>query len=303
MVELPFSFQNLSKLMDLMITRCTNLETLPIGINLKSLERLNVNGCPRLTTFPNISRNISSLYLEETAIREVPWWIENFSKLKYLQMERCSKLEYVHLNISKLKHLEMVYFSSCGALTGADWNDYPSGMAMEGDNIDTKLPISKETSSSLPKINVPKVDFRFINCFSLDQEALLQQLSFENFILSSEEMPSYFTYQTTGSSLTNVPLLQAPLSPPFFRFRACALVVFNAKPVFGVRMKVTCQFKGRRGNQLVPPDIQEYFSLTQMGSHLLISDCLFPLSKSYVPLAEVKYEQADMQFHMGSGNS
>ncbi|KAJ0240651.1 hypothetical protein HA466_0222460 [Hirschfeldia incana] len=226
MVELPFSIQNLNNLTDMKIIRCMDLEFLPAGINLVSLERLNLNGCSRLKTFPDISRNISSLYLEETAIEEVPPWTENFSKLKYLLMQGCSKLEYVYLNVSKLKHLELVNFSHCGALTGTDLNGYPSGIiALEGEVTDTEL----QASSSNPDNEVPKVEFSFINCFKLDEEAVLQQLSYEKLILSGEEMPLYFTHRTKGTSMA-FPLVQ---TPPFFRFRVCAAAVFNSKPTSG----------------------------------------------------------------------
>ncbi|CAH8383574.1 unnamed protein product [Eruca vesicaria subsp. sativa] len=263
MVELPFSIQNLSNLTDMKIIRCMDLEILPTGINLVSLERLNLNGCSRLKTFPDISRNISSLYLEETAIEEVPPWTENFSKLKYLLMQGCSKLEYVYLNVSKLKHLELVNFSHCGALTGADLNGYPSGIALEGEIIGTEF----QASSSGPDNDVPKVEFSFINCFKLDEEAVLQQLSYEKLILSGEEMPLYFTHRTTGTSMA-FPLVQTPHSPPFFRFRVCAVAVFNSKPTsgtIGVSTKVKSQFKSRLGRYYDSPYQHDYFSVYQNG--------------------------------------
>ncbi|CAA7058354.1 unnamed protein product [Microthlaspi erraticum] len=60
LVELPSSFQNLSKLETLIITDCINLETLPNGINFESLD-LDLSGCSRLRSFPDISTNISYL--------------------------------------------------------------------------------------------------------------------------------------------------------------------------------------------------------------------------------------------------
>ncbi|CAH8358965.1 unnamed protein product [Eruca vesicaria subsp. sativa] len=299
MVELPFSIQNLSNLTDMKIIRCIDLEILPTGINLVSLERLNLNGCSRLKTFPDISRNISSLYLEETAIEEVPPWSENFSKLKYLLMQGCSKLEYAYLNVSKLKHLELVNFSHCGALTGADLIGYPSGMALEGGIIGTEL----QASSSAPDNDVPKVEFSFINCFKLDEEAVLQQLSYEKLILSGEEMPLYFTHRTTGTSMA-FPLVQTPHSPPFFRFRVCAVAVFNSKltsgGTIGVFTKVKCQFKSRLGSYYDSPYQQDYFSVYQNGSYLLLLDCVVPLRKGNATLADMDYDYVNIQFHMSS---
>lgn len=59
--ELSSSIQNLHKLKDLDMERCTHLEILPTDINLESLYYLNLNGCSRLRSFPQISRSISDL--------------------------------------------------------------------------------------------------------------------------------------------------------------------------------------------------------------------------------------------------
>ncbi|XP_022562119.1 protein VARIATION IN COMPOUND TRIGGERED ROOT growth response-like [Brassica napus] len=298
MVALPFSIQNLYNLTDMKIIRCTDLEILPTGINLVSLERLNLNGCSRLKTFPDISRNISSLYLQETAIEEVPPWTENFSKLKYLLMRGCSKLEYVYLNVSKLKDLELVNFSQCGALSGADLSGYPSGIALEGEITGTE---SQASSSGLDN-NVPKVEFSFINCFKLDEEAVLQQLSYEKLILSGEEMPLYFTHQTTGTSMA-FPLVQTSHSPPFFRFRVCAVAVFDCKPTsgtIGVVTKVNCQFKSRLGSYYDAPYQHDCFLVYQNGSYLLLLDCVVPLRNENATPTKVDYDYVNIQFGMSS---
>lgn len=70
--------------------------------------------------------------------------------------------------------------AECGALTGAEWNGHPSDLAIEAEITDTKF----LASSSLPDDYVSKVHFSFVNCFNLDLEALLEQLSFEKLILS-----------------------------------------------------------------------------------------------------------------------
>ncbi|CAA7058188.1 unnamed protein product [Microthlaspi erraticum] len=184
LVELPSSFQNLNDLETLGITDCINLETLPNGINFESLDKLDLSGCSRLRIFPDISTNISQLNLSGTAIEEVPWWIESFSNLIAIRMRVCKSLKHVSLNISKLKRLEEVDFSNCGALTEVSLNDH------------SKLPILDEASPSLREDNI-KLDFR--NCFNLNQEALIekQTVKTEKLILPGEEVPSYFTYQTS----------------------------------------------------------------------------------------------------------
>lgn len=81
LVELPSSISKLNKLTELNMPACTNLETLPTGMNLESLNRLNLKGCTRLRIFPNISRNISELILDETSITEFPsnLYLENLN--------------------------------------------------------------------------------------------------------------------------------------------------------------------------------------------------------------------------------
>lgn len=103
MPSLPSSIEHLDKLN---ISEWENLEGFPRSINLESLYRLDLGGCSRFRTFPDISRNISFLISNQTAIEEVPWWIEKFSKLISLEMWGCRKLKRISSNISKLKLLD-----------------------------------------------------------------------------------------------------------------------------------------------------------------------------------------------------
>ncbi|CAF2138840.1 unnamed protein product [Brassica napus] len=172
LVELPSSFHNLNKLKSLSIRHCINLETLPNGINLKSLDILDLTNCSRLRSFPDISTNISELFLSETGIEEVPWWIENFSNLSLISMWECRNLKHASLNISKLKHLEEVDFSGCWALTEARLTDSPTVEAMSKDNY------------------LPNILLKFINCFNLNQEAqqtVLQELVYAHVQVMSME--------------------------------------------------------------------------------------------------------------------
>ncbi|CAN6847815.1 unnamed protein product [Brassica oleracea] len=144
LVELPSSFQNLHQLEKLEIENCLNLETLSTGINLQSLEELDLSGCSKLRTFPDISTNIKYLYLNETAIEEVPCWIEKFTTLEELEMNGCNKLKSVSLNISKLGDPCLVDFSDCKVMTGGSWS-FSGGYTTFAN---------------------------FTNCLNLDQEAL-----------------------------------------------------------------------------------------------------------------------------------
>ncbi|KAG7536182.1 NB-ARC, partial [Arabidopsis suecica] len=72
LVELPSSIRNLNKLLRLDMGMCKTLKILPTGFNLKSLDHLNLGSCSELRTFPELSTNVSDLYLFGTNIEEFP---------------------------------------------------------------------------------------------------------------------------------------------------------------------------------------------------------------------------------------
>ncbi|KAL1226130.1 Protein VARIATION IN COMPOUND TRIGGERED ROOT growth response [Cardamine amara subsp. amara] len=294
LVELPSSFQNLNQLERLSIRSCENLETLPTGINLKSLHNLDFHGCSRLRSFPKISTNISYLNLNQTGIEEVPWWINNFYKLIMLTMEGCNELKCVSLNISKLKHLKEVHFSDCGALTRVDLSGCPSGVEMETDSIAT---VPEDVSSSILDDYVPEAKLYFTKCFKLDQDALIQQqpfIIFNSMVFPGEEVPSYFTHRTTETSLTNIPLLHIPLPQQVFRFRACAVVTASN----GVCIDVNCQFKGRFGYTDDSNIVRVHSRLkTGKDSHLLIFECGIKVN------ALLNYDYVDMKIGLSDWES
>lgn len=297
MVELPSSFQNLNKLKQLDIRNCINLETLPTGINLQSLEFLVLSGCSRLKSFPNISRNIQYLNLSFSAIEEVPWWVEKFSRLKDLNMANCNNLRRVSLNILKLKHLEKVDFSNCMALTEAKWDDSPSLVAITPDYVHSSLP---DEASYLPDRFISMVNLNFVGCFNFDPKVLFQPQTVPmQVILSGEEVLSYFTHRTTGTSLTNIPLPHISPSQPFLRFKACASCEFPLD-TFGInhfKIQVHFRFICISGNHFDHTDLPRGFSTTGLGNHLVIFDGCFPLNKDITPLADqLTYHHMDIQF-------
>lgn len=240
-------------------------------INLQSLDCLALSGCLRLKNFPHISTNISELHLDGTGLQDIPSWIEKFSRLQFLFMGKCNNIQNVSLNISKLHNLAIVDFSDCKALAEASWNDHP------------------------------KVSFNFMNCFKLDQEALLQrELVFKQLILPGGKVPSYFTHQTTGTSLSNIPLCYTSLSQPLFRFRACLVVDVGPVPAFRIPLvdiKVCCRFRDRLGNHFDSVDQTPRKSTSHLGIHMVIFDCCFPLKNENGSL-DGNYYHVDIQFRL-----
>ncbi|KAG2291016.1 hypothetical protein Bca52824_037685 [Brassica carinata] len=294
LVELPSSIQNLNKLKQLDIRDCKNLETLPTGINLQSLEYLNLFGCSRLRSFPNISVNIKGLDLSFTAIEEVPWWIEKLSMLRYLLMAKCNNLRRVSLNILKLRHLQKGDFGNCKALTEASWDGCPSVVAITTDNIHSRLHDKAGCSISMAQLD-------FIGCFNFDHKVLFQPQTVPmQVILSGKEVPSYFTHRTTGTSLTNIPLHHISPSQPFIRFKVCALCDVGSISTDGFNtfeIQVCFRFIDISRNYFDHVDFQRSFS-SELGGHLFIKDCCVPLNKDITPLAHV-----DIQFRLIKENS
>ncbi|CDY09663.1 BnaC07g33980D [Brassica napus] len=119
LVTVPSTIGNLFKLVKLEMEECTMLEVLPTDVNLPSLETLHLSGCSRLKSFPQISRSIANLYLNDTAIEDVPCCIENFWRLSELSMCGCKRLENISPNIFRLRSLKLVDFSDCGEVVTA----------------------------------------------------------------------------------------------------------------------------------------------------------------------------------------
>ena len=170
-------------------------------------------------------------------------------------MWECRNLKHATLNISKLKHLEEVDFSGCWALTEARLTDSPTVEAMSKDNY------------------LPNILLKFINCFNLNQEALVeQQTVLQELVFSGEEVPSYFTHQATGSSSSmTIPLSHCFLLHPLFRFRVCTVVGFDSMPTSdfnGVYIHVSCRFKGRFGNIFESFGQPHSFLTNQKDSHI-----------------------------------
>lgn len=70
---------------------------------------------------------------------------------------------------------------------------------------------------------------------------------FESMMLSGEEVHSYFTHRTTGTSLTNIPRPYTTFSQPYFRLKACAVVNSESslRGHFIFFINISCRFRDR----------------------------------------------------------
>nr|AXU93603.1 RPP4/RPP5-like protein [Arabidopsis thaliana] len=236
LVTLPSTIGNLQSLLCLYMKRCTRLEVLPTDVNLSFLLILDLSGCSSLRTFPLISTNIGCLYLENTAIEEVPCCIENFTRLTELLMYCCQRLKNISPNIFRLTRLMVADFTDCRGVIKA-LSDATVVATME-DHVSC-LPLSENIEYTCERFwdesyheddfetdwGIDREYFSFRNCFKLDSDAreLILQSCFKPVALPGGEIPKYFTYRAYGDSLTVI-LPQSSLSQNFLRFKACVVV-------------------------------------------------------------------------------
>ncbi|KAG7542561.1 hypothetical protein ISN45_Aa07g025280 [Arabidopsis thaliana x Arabidopsis arenosa] len=200
LVTVPSTIGTLQKLRTLGMQGCTGLEVLPVDVNLSSLRILDLSGCSRLRSFPLVSRSIEWLYLENTAIEEVPCCIEKFSRLTILMMYCCKS------NNGRSLFLYIPLYESIEYTRYRFW-EHLAGYHYDDDNL-----ASKE-------------GFIFQNCCKLNGDAreLILRSWFKPVALPGGEVPTYFQHRANGDSLT-VTLPQSSLSQKFLRFKACIVV-------------------------------------------------------------------------------
>ncbi|KFK29706.1 hypothetical protein AALP_AA7G168400 [Arabis alpina] len=304
----------------------SKVEKLWEGVHsLSALKEMDMWGSENLKEIPDLSMatNLETLNLGAcSSLVELPSSVRYLNKLEMLDMSFCKNLEIIpaNINLQSLSHLNL---SGCSRLRGfPSLSTNISSLSLDQTGIEevpgwienfTQLrlismrgceKLCPSVKSSLPNDSIPRVELNFINCINLDQEALLQKLSvFKRLalsVLSGEEVPSYFTQRTTGTSLTNIPLLQTTLSQPFFRFMACAAVDSGSISIshFSFVIEVSCRFIDILGNHFGSAYWPLYLSTAPLGSHLVIFNCRLPLNEDNAYLAKRDYDHVDIQFHL-----
>ncbi|KAK9200665.1 hypothetical protein WN944_015863 [Citrus x changshan-huyou] len=109
----PSSIQNFNHLTELCFRGCKSLRSFPSNLHFVCPISIDFSSCVNLTEFPQISGNIKTLYLFETAIEEVPSSIECLTNLTLLTISRCTRLKRVSTSICKLKSLIWLSVHGC----------------------------------------------------------------------------------------------------------------------------------------------------------------------------------------------
>ncbi|KAJ0245490.1 Toll/interleukin-1 receptor homology (TIR) domain-containing protein [Hirschfeldia incana] len=253
LVVLHSSIRNLFYLKRLNMEGCTMLEVLPVDINLVTLKELYLGGCSKLKNFPQISTSIVLLYLDDTAIEEIPSWIKNMSRLKKLTMCRCKNLKNISAEIFKLE-CDKADFSDCGGITKI--RDHLPGP--HNDVFD----ISSYISFRFPQV----APFKFYNCFNLDRDA--QEIIIQSYpnvaVIPGGEVPIYFTHRACGSSLS-ILLSESALSQESILLKTC--IVVGPSRHYPARLTVRQYFRGQK--EEIPCDVIED-TCTYEQDHLVL---------------------------------
>ncbi|RDX60607.1 TMV resistance protein N, partial [Mucuna pruriens] len=112
LVEIDCSIGFHDKLSSLSAQGCSKLKSLAPCIKLTSLEILNLKRCTSLESFPEVlvkMEKIREIYLDETAIEELPFSVENFIGLELLSVEKCKRLNQLPRSIYTLRKLEVIF--------------------------------------------------------------------------------------------------------------------------------------------------------------------------------------------------
>ncbi|KAG5383446.1 hypothetical protein IGI04_034916, partial [Brassica rapa subsp. trilocularis] len=113
--RLSEEMETMESLVFLNLRGCTSLSHLP-QMNLSSLKTLILSGCAKLYRFQLISENLESLYLDGTAIEDLPSDIVKLQRLVLLNLKECKRLRSLPECIGKLKALEELILSGCSNL-------------------------------------------------------------------------------------------------------------------------------------------------------------------------------------------
>ncbi|KAI9377681.1 hypothetical protein POPTR_019G113701v4 [Populus trichocarpa] len=256
--ELPSSIQFLTRLQSLDMSGCSKLESFPqITVPMESLVELNLSKTG-IKEIPSISfkhmTSLKILKLDGTPLKELPSSIQFLTRLQSLDMSGCSKLEsfpeitvpmesLAELNLSKtgIKELplsikDMVCLKKL-TLEGTPIKELPLSikdmvcleeLTLHGTPIKAlpELPpslrylrtrdcSSLETVTSIINIGRLQLRWDFTNCFKVDQKPLIEAMHLKiqsgeeiprggiiEMVLPGSEIPEWFGDKGVGSSLT-----------------------------------------------------------------------------------------------------
>lgn len=218
---------------------CEKLEVIPLNINLASLEVLDMEGCSKLKSFPDISKSIERIFMRNTGIEEIPPSISQWSCLESLDISGCLNLKifshvpksvvYIYLTdsgierlpdcIKDLPWLHYLYVDNCRKLVSLP--ELPSSIKiLSAINCESLERISSSFHCSNAKVE-------FSKSMNLDGEArrvITQQWVYKRACLPGREVPPEFSHRARGDSLS-INLEDERVCSSSLRFKACLLLL------------------------------------------------------------------------------
>ncbi|CAN6563523.1 unnamed protein product [Malus baccata var. baccata] len=167
LVEVDDSVGVLDKLDRLSLRGCSRLERFATRLRLRSLQDLNLNGCTKLKSFPEIEAEMESLqYLDisKSGIRELPSSIAYLTGLEMLKAYECENLTGTSLHhIYGLQHLNYIQMDGCPKLVTFG-------------KFSTRLDTSHYNGIPLALFNVPHLS---LNGCNLSESDFLEPLQYK----------------------------------------------------------------------------------------------------------------------------
>ncbi|TQD89702.1 hypothetical protein C1H46_024696 [Malus baccata] len=119
LVTIHPSIAELKRLIFLNLKDCRSLEHLPKRFGMESLQILILSGCSKISKVPEFVRpmeNLLELYLDKTAVEELPSSIECLTGLTLLNLRDCRNLSSLASSTCRLRSLKSLNLSGCSKL-------------------------------------------------------------------------------------------------------------------------------------------------------------------------------------------
>ncbi|CAL9223910.1 unnamed protein product [Arabidopsis halleri] len=255
------TFPDISSNIEVLNLRDTDIEDVPPSVAgcLSRLDHLNI--CSRsLKRLTHVPLFITNLVLKNSVIETIPDCVIGLTRLEWLCVERCTKLE---------------------SIPGLP----PSLSILEADDC---VSLKRVCFS----FHNPTKRLSFRNCFKLDEEArrgIIQKSIYDYVCLPGKKIPEEFTHKATGRSIT-IPLAPGTLSASS-RFKVCLLIFPNKE---GGYEGISCSIRSKEGVKVQSCKLP-YHDLSFRSKHLfIVHGDLFPQPNNYyevdVTMSEITFE-------------
>ncbi|KAH9782054.1 ADP-ribosyl cyclase/cyclic ADP-ribose hydrolase [Citrus sinensis] len=205
--ELPSSIECLRGLLGLYLEDCKSLKSLPNSLcNLKSLAYLNLNGCSNLQRLPESLGQLSSLvelYLEKNNLERIPESIVHLSKLKFLFLRYSQRLQSLPKLPCSLFKLDAHRCMALESLSGL-FSSYES--YRQNFDLSDNFKLNQNQLRGIVEDAMLEIQIMATTRWKEEEEQNRYFPSCDGLvILPGNEIPTWFRFQSMGSSITLPP--------------------------------------------------------------------------------------------------